>query len=164
MTRIECLEKCVNEKENLRLTRAALRDDAVSRLSNENGELKEIDDAIAKLGAKLPLAAIAGKKSEIENIKATVTELNVRRNAILKKAGIHEEECDCDICKDTGFVNGKYCRCVKQAAAKMLIEELSKSAPVEECRFENFDLTATILVLLLLILYLPFLSLVEYLS
>ena len=59
---------------------------------------------------------------------------------LLKKAGIPEAEFDCDICKDTGFVNGKYCECVKRAAAKMLIEELSKVAPVDECRFENFDL------------------------
>ena len=140
MTRKECLEKCINDKENIRLTRLALREDAISRLAGENGELGEIDGAIAKLGAKLPLAAISSKKNELENIKITLGELNNKRNALLKKAGVPEAEYDCDVCKDTGFVSGKYCECVKQAAAKMLTEELSKVAPVDECRFENFDL------------------------
>lgn len=126
--------------ENARLTRAALREDAISRLAGENSELREIDGAIAKLGAKLPLAAIAGKKSELENIKATLTELNIRRNKVLSAAGISDVYYDCDICKDTGFVDGKYCECAKRAAAKLLIEELSNVAPVDECTFENFDL------------------------
>ena len=141
MTRKECLEKCVNDKENARLTRVALREEAISRLSGENAVLRETDNAIAKLTAKLPLAAIAGRKSEVENIKITVEELNKKRAEILKAAGIDDAGYTCDICKDTGFVDGKYCSCVKAAAAGLMIKELSSVAPVDECRFENFNLS-----------------------
>ena len=141
MTRKQCLENCKNDKQNARLTRIALREDAISRLSEENAELREIDGSLKKLAARLPLAAISGKKNEVENIKITITELNKKRDAILAKAGIPEAEYDCDICKDTGLVDGKYCDCVRAAASRLMIEELSKSAPLDECRFENFDLS-----------------------
>ena len=141
MTKKECFEKCLNDKENIRLTRAALREEAVSRLSNKNGRLAQIDSIISKLTAKLPLAAISGDEAGLIRIKDTLVELNSERNGLLKNAGISDILYDCDKCRDTGVVDGKYCDCVKAAATDLYIKQLSLSVPIGKCRFENFDLS-----------------------
>ncbi|MBO7519624.1 MAG: ATP-binding protein [Clostridia bacterium] len=141
MTKKECFEKCLNDKENIRLTRAAVREEAISRLTDKDARLVEVDDSIAKLTAKLPLAAISGDEVVLGRIKDTLVELNAKRNRILKEAGISDILYDCEKCRDTGIVGGKYCDCVKAAAVSLYIKELSLSAPICECRFENFDLS-----------------------
>lgn len=141
MTKKECLDQCLNDKENLRLTREARREDAISRLLESNAELRNIEDSILKLAAKLPLAAISGNAGELEHIKDTLTVLNADKNAVLKAAGVPDTEYDCDKCRDTGLIDGKYCDCVKKAATELLLKDLSKTAPIGECRFENFDLS-----------------------
>lgn len=140
MTKKECYEKCLNDKQNIRLSRVAARDNAISRLTSESGELREINGAISKVAAKLPIAAISGNENEVKRIKNTLIELNKKRNGILLAADISDIKYDCEICRDTGYVDGKLCECVKLAATNLMIKELSAVAPIGKCRFDNFDL------------------------
>ena len=141
MTKKECCEICANKKHNDYLTRVALRENAISKLKDENARIDEIDKSIAAIGAKTALAAISGNRKELEKIKETILELDHERTKILDAAGIENIAYFCEKCHDTGYVDGKFCDCVSLAAREMMIDELSKTAPVNECRFDNFDLT-----------------------
>lgn len=141
MTRKECFEKCLDDKQNARLTRAALREEAIGRAAEENPRIADIDKMLAVLCAKIPAAAISGNAEELEHIKLTVTQLNEERTALLKQAGVDFGEYICEKCQDTGYVDGKFCDCVKAAATELFVKELARIAPVDKCRFGNFDLS-----------------------
>lgn len=103
-------------------------------------KLAEIDNTLKALGAKLAVTALSGDKAALENIKAESKKLTAEKEKILKKAKVPAEAFECFICKDTGYVGGKICECIKREAAKIMAEELSREMPLNDCRFDNFDL------------------------
>lgn len=141
MTKRECLDICMEQKRSLRSARAAIRENALKALEKDNSRYREVKNTIASLGAKIALTAISGDKSQIEKLKSTLVDLNIRREELLKEAGIGEVEYDCEICHDTGYVEGAICDCVKKAATDLYLKEISAAVPIGECRFENFDLS-----------------------
>ena len=46
----------------------------------------------------------------------------------------------CLACRDTGFVDGRMCTCLKSLQRRMAFEKLSMSVPLENCTFESFSL------------------------
>ncbi len=62
----------------------------------------------------------------------------------LKSAGLPEdylkEKYYCDECKDTGFVEGKMCTCLKTTMRQMTYNALCDKVPLEKFRFDNFTL------------------------
>lgn len=105
-----------------------------------NPRLNEIDNNLASVGAQLALAALSGDKKIINDLKEKSQLLSTEKNIILKKAGLQDITFDCPICQDTGFVGGKICECIKKLANSILLQEFKKEMPLDDCRFDNFDL------------------------
>ena len=141
MTRKQCYEQALSNLQNARLTRAAIRAAAEARLENDTPRFAEINRLLKALSPKIALAAISGNTAEFEKIKDTVSVLNAERDALLSSAGIGGDDFSCEKCRDTGFVNGKYCDCIKRAAREIAVKNLAAAAPVAECGFANFDLS-----------------------
>lgn len=102
--------------------------------------LKEIDEKLSSLGACLVMTALSGDKAKLEKIQKESEMLNQKKNAILKKCDVPDISYDCPLCQDTGYIGGKICDCVKKLANGIMIEEFKKEMPLDECRFDNFDL------------------------
>ena len=141
MTKKECLEASLDNKRNQSLARIAARENALLALEEKEPRYKEIKSLMSALGGKTAVAAISGNKKELERLKATIETLEAERAQLLEKAGIEDTRYDCEKCLDTGYVGGVLCDCVKRDATLLYIEELSKSVPIKECRFDNFDLS-----------------------
>ncbi len=105
-----------------------------------NQRLSQIDSELSSLGAKLALTALSGDTATLESIKEKSQLLSAEKNIILKKCAVKDIEYDCPLCNDTGYINGKVCDCVKKIANSIAIRELSALMPLDECKFENFDL------------------------
>ncbi len=105
-----------------------------------NPELKEIENRLSAVGASLAITALSGDTEKIEKLKAESAILADKKGKILNKSGVTDFKYECYICKDTGYVQGKICDCIKSEAEKIIIAELSKEMPLGECSFENFDL------------------------
>jgi len=112
----------------------------LASIYSTNPVLTDIDNRIKALGARLAITALSGDKAALEKIKAESDALNAKKNEIIRKGGLQGFACECDICGDTGYVGGKICECIKREAAKIMAEELSKDMPLDNCRFDNFDL------------------------
>ncbi len=106
-----------------------------------NTRLSQIDNELSSLGASLALTALSGDLDKIEKIKSQSQLLNAEKNIILKKYKVEDIVYDCSLCNDTGYVGGKVCDCVKKLANSIAIKEFSAQMPLDECRFENFDLS-----------------------
>ena len=105
-----------------------------------NPRLSEIDRELSRVGALLAVAALSEGKKGVEEMKKISEALTAEKKTLLAKAEVTEVVFDCEICKDTGYVSGKICDCVKREAARVMAKELSREMPLESCRFENFDL------------------------
>lgn len=106
---------------------------------DSNPRLGEIDREHAEVGAKLINAALSGGKA-LDGLKKHSAALTLEKRLILEKADIKEPVPDCPICGDTGYIGGKICGCVKRKAAEIMLSELSEEMPLENSRFDNFNL------------------------
>lgn len=129
----EIKEREKNKKQTLFLSQ-------MEKLENENQKLKEINQKLNILGAKTAITALSGDTKTLDELKNTITALNEQKQVILNNANLVSTKPDCDKCADTGYVNGKICDCVKSIAKELLIEDLSKSLPLNSSRFEDFSL------------------------
>ncbi len=105
-----------------------------------NPRLAEIDRELSALGANIAVLALSGGKNAVLELEKVSKMLSEEKKAILEKAEVPEIKYNCTACKDTGYIGGKICDCVKREVAKVMSAELSRQMPLESCRFDNFDL------------------------
>lgn len=103
-------------------------------------ELDKIDLTLSRIGSKAAITALSGDLTELQNLQKESAVLLKRKEEILRDSGIEKPDFSCKICSDTGFVNGKYCECVKRIAKQITFENMSKQMPITVQKFENFDL------------------------
>ena len=140
MTREQCYAAAFQkQQETLRYKKATL-DAAIQNVKDTNPDFEKINSRISFLGAQIATIAISGDTKSLSALQSEMTELSAARDAILKMASIGEIVYDCDVCKDTGYINGKICDCIHNAAKKIRLNDLSAKLPLDSCHFENFDL------------------------
>lgn len=140
MTREQSYAKAFEKQKESLAQKKANFENSLKTLSQNNAEFAKINQNLSKLGATLATVALSGDAATLNKLKTEMTALSSRRSEILKTANISDITYCCPKCKDTGYVNGKICDCIHTAAKNILIQNLSASLPLENCRFENFDL------------------------
>ncbi len=85
----------------------------------------------------------AGKA--VENARISCEKLLDRRSALLKSGGYPtnyiDEIYDCPICRDTGYVLGEPCTCLKKLYSAEAVKELSSTLNINGQCFDKFDLS-----------------------
>lgn len=107
---------------------------------------KEIREEMAQNAAGAAKAVLAGGdvRAEITRMKDRGLALKEEYNRLL--AENHFTEADvtpqyqCKLCRDTGFVDGRMCSCLKNLQRRLAYDKLSMSVPLESCTFESFSL------------------------
>ena len=140
MTREQSYSKAFENQRNILNHKKSVFETALQNLQSENPDFAKINARLSQLGALLATVAITGDSAAVKKMQTEMSELTAARAEILKQASIGSIMYDCDKCKDTGYINGKICDCIHDAAKAILIKELSDRLPLENCRFENFDL------------------------
>ncbi len=136
-----CFEEAFsNQKKKLDMKKA-LFERAIEELKIKNPEYKNTDMQISALGSRLAMCAISGDNEGLLKLKSEIERLSAKKAEILKQSGIKPIEYDCEKCRDTGYINGKICSCIKSEAKKIMLRELSSELPVNESGFDNFKLS-----------------------
>lgn len=136
-----CFEEAfLTQKKKLDMKKA-LFEKAIEELKINNPEYKKTDMQIYSLGSKLAMCAISGDNESLLKLKSEIESLTAKKAEILKQNGIKPIEYDCEKCRDTGYINGKICSCIKSEAKKIMLRELSSELPVNESGFDNFKLS-----------------------
>lgn len=80
----------------------------------------------------------------IEKLKNENLEAQDKIREILLSDGLNENYLEpiytCPVCKDTGFHNGKLCKCHLELLRKLSYEQLCKNSPLKISTFEDFSL------------------------
>ncbi|MBO5210729.1 MAG: ATP-binding protein [Clostridia bacterium] len=133
-------KKAFEIKNNALKEKNARRNMLLNAAYSTNPRLLEIDNEISAIGAQLAITALSGNSEKVAVLRAKSVALSKEKSAILKKEMVADIEYDCPICKDSGYVDGKICECVKKIAASVIVGELKKQMPLESCTFESFNL------------------------
>lgn len=103
-------------------------------------KLKEIENTIMAKGANLGAVAMSGDLNALKALQKDLTALTTEKAEILKANNFHEYTPVCKICNDSGFVNGKYCDCIKKRAINIAFSELNDGISLENYGFDKFSL------------------------
>lgn len=133
-------KKALEIKSDALKRKNARRNMLLSAAYATNPRLKEIDNELSYIGAQLAITALSGNSEKVAVLKKNSTALSKEKSAILKKEMVEDIEYDCPVCQDSGYIGGKICDCVKKLAAQILLDDLKKQMPLDDCKFENFDL------------------------
>lgn len=94
--------------------------------------------------AKPVAGETAGILRDADALKLRIQALQRRRRELLAGAGLPPDQLDiryrCPICRDTGYVDGRKCRCFRQAESDLFFAEQPIRAKLKTDNFENFRL------------------------
>jgi DNA replication protein len=109
-------------------------------------EAENIQMQKASTAAKIAITVFSGTENvrdALEKLKENSQRLQSDFNKLLAKHNMTEKDVTpqytCEKCKDTGFVDGFMCACLKSLQKQLAYEDLNMNAPLSECTFENFD-------------------------
>ena len=95
------------------------------------------------LAARFVLAR-GNVREEVEKLRKKNIALRTELYGILDKLGLPEnyleEWHDCDKCNDTGYIDGKMCRCMRSLLRSTAYEQLNRSSPLSISDFDSFSL------------------------
>ena len=88
---------------------------------------RELNDAISSLCIAKAKHLLDGDDSALEELKSTIHDLKLQKDALLKSASIPDDyltlSYDCPDCKDSGYIEGKKCHCFKQEMMTILYDQ-----------------------------------------
>lgn len=108
--------------------------------------IAEIEKLLSQTAIIAAKAVLSGEnaKIQLEKLKETNLKLQKELSDILKSANLPSNyldmHYDCEKCKDTGFVDGKMCTCLKSILRYETYNQLNKLSPLSLSTFESFSL------------------------
>lgn len=142
------LAKAREEQERLRSENRMEHSARVERIYRRIPETESIDIRLRTQMAELVGLTLKKDKSPLPAIAELESEslaLQKRKRELLKDAGYPEDYLDeifsCRECRDTGYVEGRMCSCLKRLYKKELTAELGVLLKNGDESFEKFDLS-----------------------
>ena len=108
-----------------------------------NNKIKAFEDGVFKNLYQAYTSAIIEAGKEGKDVSSNINDMKKKYIARLKDLKIPsiEPQFFCKKCNDTGYIDGKYCTCLKKEVNKILIEQsgFDKLESFDETKFDVFD-------------------------
>ncbi len=115
-----------------------------SEVMLKNPKLAEVEGELMKQGTRL-LKCVLNRNEDFEDIKKSIQDLQRKKSDLIADCGFPEDYLDdiysCPQCRDTGFVNGHRCECLKNLIVKNIGANSNLTEYMRSQSFENFDLS-----------------------
>lgn len=103
-------------------------------------EYKALESIVADISLEFGRKLIDGDVSALNSLKEKLKEIGENKKKLLTQNGFKEDYLEpvysCQLCKDTGYADGKKCRCLKQAITRYLYAQSNIEKVLKD---ENFD-------------------------
>ncbi len=119
--------------------------DRADELCAKIPELNTINRKLAQIGLNISKTFFTSQnpKEDIDRLRTESLALQEEKKNLLKKNGYSENalaiKYTCPACEDTGFINGRRCKCFINLLKDIEREKIEKIAPLKECTFETFN-------------------------
>lgn len=138
------VSEIINEYEKLRENAKTEQEKRINEIYEKIPRIKEIDKEISSIGFNIATSVVSKEIEDIEEYiksqKEKITDLKIEKTELLSKYGYPidymEIKYKCKKCKDTGYINNKFCSCFRQ---KLINRYYQQSNLNEILRAENFD-------------------------
>lgn len=128
---------------NRRLKNKALLNQRYEEVYSRIPEIEEINSKVAALSVEAGRKAIEGDREALDNLSANLALLTEDRKIALIGAGYPvdylDEIFDCEKCRDTGYINGKACDCLKKTVVNTLYTQSNLKEVLERENFDTFN-------------------------
>ncbi len=141
MTKAEIYKKVLREYEKEKFISDELYKKKIVEIYSLIPDIKKIDDEIIRVNIEFARASLKkGAKKDISELREKNRELLKKKDELFDFYSIDKNFFDtvykCKICRDTGYVDGKECQCLK----KRLIEAAYDMSNIKEViKYENFE-------------------------
>ncbi|MCI8465212.1 MAG: ATP-binding protein [Lachnospiraceae bacterium] len=102
--------------------------------------MEQFDGEIGAVSLEQAKKLLAGEEDALHKLRFKLKELKESREALLAVGGFPpdymEQTYTCSACRDTGYVDGKKCHCLRQAEIAVLYHQSNLGCVLEQ---ENFD-------------------------
>lgn len=111
-------------------------------------EYKALDSSVAEISLEQGKRLIDGDISALASLRDKLREIGSRKKELLKEGGFPDDYLEpvysCKECKDTGYIDGSKCRCLKQAITRYLyaqsnIENVLKKENFDTLTYDHYD-------------------------
>lgn len=133
------------ELETLRKTQQEKCELRKKKFYNKFNRAQEIESELARTAIDSARAILSGAnaKEKLTELKNTNLALQKELNELLVAANLPLDYLDvqynCNHCKDSGYIDGLMCVCLKSLIKKITYENLNKLSPLALSTFETFD-------------------------
>ena len=141
-------QKILQEYDTLRAEASADRDRRTLETYQKVPEVESIDQRIEQFGLRAMqnyLRSHKDPKEILEEAKGEIAQLNARKEAILRQHGLPADyrqiRYHCPYCEDTGYVDGKRCRCFDQKLIALAYRRSNLNELLARQNFQTFDLS-----------------------
>ncbi len=141
-------EKVLGEYQKKQQMHKAEYENKLNELYAQCPKVKAIDDEISFLAVKHAARIIKeniSPQEAVEAVNAEKANLESMRRDLLGDREDITFKYDCDICKDTGSIDGKKCKCYMEIMQRLISEETNGAKNIsidfENETFENFSLS-----------------------
>ena len=115
----------------------------ISRAFSEFPRLRGIDEEIASASVACARKLLGGDEQAVSRLKEEIARLGDERISILTAAGYPADYLEitytCPDCRDTGYRDGRKCRCFKKAEIDLLYTQSNLKGILEQENFDRFD-------------------------
>lgn len=129
-----------NSYNNRRLENKIKMDKRIKEVYDNVPSIAEYDREIASAAVNATRLALSGELSAKASLREDIALISEKKKAALLSHGYTADYLDeiftCPLCKDTGFIHGKPCECLKSEIIKLIY---SRSELDKILSLENFD-------------------------
>ena len=142
---IETYDKAQNILDRRKEKATLEAQDRIDKLCAEIPELNVINRKLAQIGLNISKTFFTSKdpQADINKLRIESLALQEEKKNLLNKNGYDENELaikyTCTACEDTGFINGRRCKCFVNLLKEIERDKIEKIAPIEECTFDTFN-------------------------
>lgn len=139
------LQQAEKELENLRKNQIEENEKRKSNFYKNVKRAQEIDNLLSKTAITAAKAVLSGKKAKdmLSDLKIKNLELQNELKSLLISNNLPvnylEVKYKCPHCKDTGYIDGIMCSCLKKLIKKITYDNLNRLSPLSLSKFETFN-------------------------
>ncbi len=106
-------------------------------------EYKALDSTIASLSVEQGKKLIMGDSDALFSLRADLKKLTARKKQLLQEYGFPNDYLapvyTCQDCKDTGYIEGRKCHCLRQAIIRVLYAQSNIESVLDSENFDNLS-------------------------
>jgi len=136
-------ETITNIYNQRRLNNKKILDERYQEVYAKLPEVEEINHKVASLSIEAARKSIEGDRAALENLSRDLAILTSDRKIALVGAGYDgdylDEIFDCDKCRDTGYILGEPCECLRKTVVETLYSQSNLKGVLEKENFDTFN-------------------------